>query len=210
MTSFLMPIGVDLGRVLRADHPDEGPIPQLRTQRMSVALTEAEHRAWRAAHVPTDLPRDTEWTRADTIAALADQGLDDGAALLESLTALGLVAEITPHTDENTAFATKVRAVPRTTGLATEQVGGHTLISVGPADDPLDQVPAFLFGLFIFGAVQHSLAETIAHTVRQAETPDDVSTRALERSLLEAFLFYAPGMISRGAIALDQVGDTDE
>lgn len=208
-SSFLIPIGVDLGRVLRADRPDRA-VPQLRAQRMSVALSEAEHRAWRAAHVPTELPRDTTWTRADAVTVLTEQGEADPAALLDSLTDLGLVAEITPHTDANTAFATTVRLVPRTTGLAAEDLGGHTVISVGPDDDPLDAIPAFLFDLFIFGAVHCTVADAISHTVRRAEHTGEVSIQVLERSLLEAFLFYAPGMISRGAVALDQVGVDDD
>lgn len=204
MSSFLIPIGLDLGHVVRFDRPDEPAVPQLRAQQITVALSAPEHRAWRAAHVPTDRPRDTEWTRGDAVAALADDGVADGADLLDSLVGLGLVAELTPHTDENTAFATRVRLVPRVGGLEPEHVGEHTMINVGPIGDPVDQVPAFLFDLFAFGARHETLAEAIAHTVRRGN-PEDGSPRVLERSLLEAFLFYAPGLISRGAIILDQV-----
>lgn len=211
MTSFLIPVGLDLGHVVRFDRPDEPAVPQLRAQRMTVALTAPEHRAWRAAHVPVDLPRDTVWTRADAVAALADDGVSNGEALLDSLGTLGLVAEITPHTDENTAFATRVRLVPRVGGLEPEQVGEHTMINVGPYGDPVDQIPAFLFDLFALGAQHRTLADAIAHTVRRGTPTDqDTSSRALERSLLEAFLFYAPGLISRGAIVLDQVEEATE
>lgn len=111
--ALMLPIGRDLGPVYL--DADDDPVFRVIVGNAMSSLTPAGHQVWRLAHSTPEFVGDL--TRTELAQSCQQAGIDDHEAMIESLSAVGLIREVQLGSQEALNFSLSYRMLPLLLGL---------------------------------------------------------------------------------------------
>ncbi|HEX3816499.1 MAG TPA: hypothetical protein VHX59_26960 [Mycobacteriales bacterium] len=162
-------------------------------------LTERQAEVWQLAHgVPEEIDGQTPWQRSSV-----EQRLAGGGAIIDELTGLGLLVEVTPGTAEAAEFARAHRLVPLMLGLGNSANDPDTF-GIGFLSQPVLQVSHAIYDVWQWSTMDDSLWNTCENATDVARRAGSTDPEAIETErLLTGILGSLHALLASSAGYLD-------
>ncbi len=177
--TLLLPVGHSVGALYRISGPSAPH--QVRRGATFHELSDDQFAVWSAAHGTPDTIEDGRaWNRR---AVETDARVAGGAGLVDQLLGLGLLAEVTPGTEQALEFARSHRLVPLMLGLGNSS-DEPDMFGIGFLHQPVMQVSHPVYDLWQWSTMDDTLwatCENAADVARRAGAtePDSIDPAAL-------------------------------
>ncbi len=202
------PVVFPVGHYMGPFHPSRnGPAKHhiVRVGWETPKLPDEEHvDIWALAHGLPDRVETTRWTRQAIIEAAQDADMPDAAAILDNLAGLGLIAEVSPGTEQAREFAESYRLQSLLIGLGNSPedpiLDGIGLIGI----PPVVKVRPRVFEIWQWAHLWPTIwaaCEGLAYVSAQGADPSPETTEP--EQVLDLVLDSLRTLISRNAVYLD-------
>jgi hypothetical protein len=159
------PLVFPVGHFMGAFHAEVGGALRYRKLRVGMDIrqltTDQEFGVWALTHGLPDRLDQTAWTRSALLRVAAEMELTDAPTVLDTLITRGVVAEVTPGTDEAVEFARRHRLQPLMTGLGNTPQDPLTFSLGFVGIPPVVKINNFLYELWQWGRIGRSLWQTV-------------------------------------------------
>jgi hypothetical protein len=203
------PLILPLGHAMGPFHQLRGAPPAYWVVRLGwdspLLPDQATADVWALAHGLPDRVGRTPWTRSELRPAAQEAGVEDPDAVLTALLERGLVAEVTPGTEEAAAFAGTHRVQSLLLGLG-ELPDSPGIDGIGLLGMPaLARVPLGTYEFWQWGHLWPTLTEAAAGLAElAAQSPEYAPEEVDPAQVLDRILRELHQLLAVGAVYLDR------